>query len=413
MSRKTLLITAALLVAGIGFAVWNWRGSDAPPPVTYKLAPVEEGPITSAVSTSGTVQAANSVVVGSQLSGQVLEVLVDYNSSVAKDAVLARIDPSTYESRVRQNSAQLEVAKARVMEQEASVRRAELKLADSQRDFTRRKALRAAGNLSERDFDTAKTTLDTAAVELDLAKAQLANARATVAQQEATLAQAKIDVERTIIRSPIDGIVISREVEPGQTVAASLQAPTLFTIASNLSEMEVEARVDEADIGRVRPEQLVRFSVDAFPGQRFIGRVQQIRKSPKEVQNVVTYTVVVAAPNPGEKLLPGLTAKLDIVIGEKDKTLRVPSQALRFRPRQEAPRQGSGTPVASAGPGTANAATPAAAPQPGAQEGRRPAPAGRVARAACVVPGPVPPGRTARPRAPSMCWRTASPRPCR
>ncbi len=340
MSPKKLLIGFALVVL-VGGGTWLMFKPAAPPPVAYTFAAVEEGPIVAAVSTSGTLQAAGSVTVGSQLSGQISEVLVDYNDSVRKGDLLARIDPKTFEARVRQNLASLEVAKARVAESEAARRRAELNLAEARRDFERRSALRASGNLSERDFDTARTRLATAEVDLQQTEAQLLNARAAVLQQEAALNQAQIDLERTYIRSPIDGVVIKREIEPGQTVQASMTAPTLFILAANLTEMEVEARVDEADIGRVELGQPVRFTVDAFPGRTFQGKVQQIQKAPKEVQSVVTYTVVISAANPEERLLPGLTAKLEIVMGERERATKVPAQALRFRPRldPEAPGQ--------------------------------------------------------------------------
>lgn len=333
MQRSRLVLVAAGLAGAV--ALWFAFAPGSAPGTVYSFAEVAEGPIVSAVSTSGTVQPAASVIVGSQLSGQISEVLVDFNSVVREGDVLARLDPKTYEARVRQNQALLAVAKARVTEAEAQVRRAEVELEDARRDFRRREALRKGGNLSERDYDIARTRLDTADVGLDLARAQLLNARAAVLQQEATLNQAEIDLERTYIRAPITGVVIKREVEPGQTVAASLQAPTLFELVTNLTEMEVQARVDEADIGRVAVGQTARFSVDAFPGRTFQGTVTQIQKSPKEVQNVITYTVLVSAPNPDERLLPGLTAKLDIVVGEKERAVRVPAQALRFRPRAE------------------------------------------------------------------------------
>lgn len=346
MSPKKLLIGFALAVVIVGGG-WVLFRPSGPPPVAYTFATVEEGPIVAAVSTSGTLQAAGSVTVGSQLSGQISEVLVDYNDAVRKGDVLARIDPKTFEARVRQNAASLEVSKARVAEAEAARRRAEVNLAEARRDFERRAALRKSGNLSERDYDTARTRLATAEVDLQQAEAQMLNARAAVLQQEATLNQAQIDLERTFIRSPIDGVVIKREIEPGQTVQSSMTAPTLFILAANLTEMEVEARVDEADIGRVLLGQPVRFTVDAFPGRTFQGKVQQIQKSPKEVQSVVTYTVVIGAANPDERLLPGLTAKLEIIQGEKEMATKVPAQALRFRPRTEG--EGAGGPARGGG----------------------------------------------------------------
>ena len=343
--RRRLAVLGTLAVLSGG--AWYLLSPADEARTVYTFAAVEEGPIVSAVSTSGALRAAGEVVVGSQLSGQIAEVAVDYNSRVARGDVLARLDPRTFEARVAQAQAQLEVARARVAETEAARNRAAVQLADARRDFERRQALRKQGNLSERDFETARTRLDTAEADLRMADAQIMSARAGVLQQDAALKQAATDLERSVIRAPIDGVVIKREVEPGQTVQASMTAPTLFTIASSLERMEVEARVDEADIGRVREGQPVRFTVDAFPGTGFAGTVRQIRKAPKEQQNVVTYTVVVAADNPGERLLPGLTAKLDIVMGERERAVKIPAAALRFRPRPEARPGAARTPGAA------------------------------------------------------------------
>jgi HlyD family secretion protein len=365
LSRKLIIAGAALLMAV--FAAWFLfrPAPDAAP--RYVFANVEEGPITASVSTSGSLKAAGQVTVGSQLSGQISEVLVDFNSLVVKGQVLARIDPKTFDARVRQSAAQLQVARARVAETEAMQRRAEVSLADTRSDFARRKALARNGNLSERDFESAQTKLTMAEVDVQSAAAQVLNSKAAVMQQEAALNQAQFDLDRTVIRAPDQGVVIAREIEPGQTVQASMTAPTLFVLAASLDEMEVEARVDEADIGKVRQGQQVRFSVDAFPGQIFPGSVKQIRKSPKETQNVITYTVIISARNPDQKLLPGLTAKLAIIIGEKDNVLKVPSQALRFRPREAGPREGGpreagGRPAAQAAGAASNLS---AAPGPG------------------------------------------------
>ena len=287
-----------------------------------------------------------SVLVGSQVSGQIKELFVDFNSVVKKDQVIARIDPESFELRVRQAMADLEATRATVMTQmaavgaqRAEVSRSEVNLADVKRDYERKQMLVEKGFVSAADRDKslavyngAQEQLKTARAQLAVAEAQAKNAAAVVKQRESQLAQTKVELDRTIIRAPVDGVVIKRSVDAGQTVAASLQAPELFQIAQNLREMQVDASIDEADVGRVKVDQSATFTVDSFPGRTFSGKVTQVRKAALVVQNVVTYIVVISAANPDLQLLPGMTANVRITTDQRDKVLKLPNAALRFRP---------------------------------------------------------------------------------
>jgi HlyD family secretion protein len=333
MNKRSLIIFLALLsVAGAGgYAAWRtWdRAGDAP---KYKLAKTESGPLTAAVSATGTLNPVVSVQVGSQVSGQIKEILVDFNSPVKSGQLIARLDPETYQHRVSQAEADVDAARAAQGVQQAEVSRARANLANAQRDYERKKTLVEKNFISPAERDTAQNTLDAARASLASAEAQVKNGEAIVRQREAQLAAARVDLERTSIKAPVDGIVVKRSIEPGQTVAASLQAPELFVIAKNLSDMQVETSIDEADVGRVRVGQKAGFTVDAFAGRNFEGEVRQVRKAATVVSNVVTYTVVISAANPDLSLLPGMTANVRIITAQKDKALKVPNAALRFRP---------------------------------------------------------------------------------
>jgi len=360
----------AAIVAG-GFYM---NGRDTGAHSAYRLARIERGPIAAAVSASGTVNAVVTVQVGSQLSGQIQAIYADFNSEVKKDQPVAVLDPQTFQARVNQAQAELEVAKASVLTQEASVERwrAEVRNAhaamtvakaqtakskaakdETERDFTRKNALVQRGFISSSDIDKARSAADSAAAQLNasvaqeraqeasigsseaqlrMAEAGVANAMAAVKQKEAALQQSQIDLDRTIIRAPLDGVVVLRNVDVGQTVAASLQAPTLFTIAQDLRVMEVYTTVDQADIGRIRVGQNSSFTVDSYPGRTFSGQVSQIRIAPQTVQNVVTYIVVISGANPDQRLLPGMTANVRIETAERADVLKVPNSALRYRP---------------------------------------------------------------------------------
>ena len=344
MKRAALLALLALAIAGGGWYWYQSRNDDAQ--LRYRVAKVERGPLAAVVVASGTLNAVTTVQVGSQISGQVKEIFADFNTAVKKDQVIARIDPATFELRVNQARADLdaaagavEVARSGLTAQQAEVGRVKLTLADAQRDVERKKQLVDKKFISPAELDKAVVVLETTREQLKavqaqikVSEAQVTSARAAVKQRESLLRQAQVDLERTIIRAPVDGTVILRNVDAGQTVAASLQAPVLFTIAQDLRDMQVETAIDEADVGRLRVGMAASFAVDAFPRRSFAGEIRQIRKSPQNVQNVVSYTVVISAANPDLALLPGMTANVRIAVENRTNTLKIPNAALRFRP---------------------------------------------------------------------------------
>jgi len=351
--KRWLLSTSLLVIAAVALFFWQpWQKSDATP--QYRLGKVERGALSAAVSASGTLSALVTVQVGSQVSGLIKEIKADFNSPVKRDQVIARLDPETFESRVLQAEADLkaadsatEVARGSLSVRQAEVNKARIALDEALRNLERKRSLIAQGFLSAAELDTAQSATDTAREQLQLAQAnagvanaQVANAQALSGQRRAALNQARIELERTVIRSPVDGVVISRNVDVGQTVAASFQAPVLFTIARDLRQMEVNVAVDEADVGRVQTGQKMRFTVDAFPGERFMAKVTQIRKAPQTNNNVVTYSVMATLDNPDLKLLPGMTASARILTEERKDVLILPNEALRFRPTQN-----DGTPI--------------------------------------------------------------------
>jgi HlyD family secretion protein len=323
------VILALLVGGGYGGYKFFFATTGAP---AYKLAAIESGPITASVAATGTLNPVVSVQVSSQISGQIREILVDFNSTVTAGQLIAQIAPETYEHRVRQAEADLEAARATVAVQQAEIYRAKVNLADAERDYARKQTLVAKNFISPAELDKVLTTMEAAKAQTRVVEAQANNSTALVKQRQAQLGQAKVDLGRTEIRAPVDGIVIKRSVEPGQTVAASLQAPEMFMIARNLTDMQVETAIDEADVGRLKVGQEATFTVDAFPGKRFKGTVNQVRKSAQVVSNVVTYVVVVSAANPELTLLPGMTANVRIVTAQKDKVLKVANAALRFKP---------------------------------------------------------------------------------
>lgn len=375
---------ALLLVAAVAFGGW-WSQRDAEADANYKTAKLERGPLLAAVSSSGTVNPVRQVVIGSQVSGQIKEMRVDFNSEVRQGQVIARIDPQVFTYRVNQATADLESTRAAVLNAQANVgaataavSRARLDADNAQRDRLRKQELLDKQFVSQADFENSRNLAGTLAealkvslAQLEVARAQVVSAQAVVRQREAALSQARFDLERTEIRSPVDGVVIKRSVDVGQTVAASLQAPELFIIARDLSDMQVEAAIDEADIARVRIDQKVTFTIDAFAGRSFEGRVGQIRKAAVSAQNVVTYTVVVAFANPNAAVLPGMTANVRIVTEVRDNVLKVPNAALRVRlPGIEpvdlvasAPRDAAASAGASAASAAASAASQPSPPQ--------------------------------------------------
>ena len=414
------IVLAVGTLAGAGYVYTAGRGTVA----RFRTAKVDRGPIAATVSTTGTVNAVTTVQVGSQVSGQISELMVDFNSPVKKNQLIARLDPAIFQAKVNAARAELEGAQSAVLNQRANVEktraevdnarasaatadanvvrmRADIEnaraavataqanvardgatLINAKRELDRRVDLLRRELIAQSEKDQAQTTFDTAAAQLEAARAQeraghaalrsaeaqlqavqsqavaaqtqIASARAslqvaeaqqktaeaTVRQKQAALDQAKVDLEHTEIRAPVNGVVVSRTIDVGQTVAASLQAPTLFTIAEDLTRMQVEAAVDEADIGRLVEGMPGSFTIDAFPGRGFRGDITQIRKAPLVVQNVVTYTVVLAVANPERLLMPGMTANVRIEVDRRPEALRVPNAALRFRPPSDTPGEG-------------------------------------------------------------------------
>lgn len=353
MGRTLPLALLGLLAAGTaaGYARWQAEPAGAPEVETARVA---LGDVRRVVATAGAVRPLVTVEVGSQLSGQIREVYADGGSAVRRDQEVARIDPRTFATRLREAEAAVRVAEAGAELRRAGVVRAEAALRQAEREHRRAQALRERGNAAQATLDGALAALEAAQAGLAIARAEVADADATRQQREAARESAAIDLDRTFIRSPIDGVVIERSVEVGQTVAASLSAPKLFTIAQDLTRIRIDAQVDEADVGQVAVGNPVSFTVDAFPDLGFAGQVAEIRLAPVTLQNVVTYTAVIDAANPDGRLLPGMTANVEIVTAERRGVRVVPAEALRFRPRgAAAAAAGGGRPRdgAEAGPG--------------------------------------------------------------
>jgi HlyD family secretion protein len=323
-------VVAALfcpLILGLGYT-YSLQSS-AP---TFITAPVERGSIATLVKASGTVEAVVSVDVSSQLSGRIAQVFVSFNDTIKVGQPIAQIDPEIFAARVNEARAALNVGTATAHVQKAAVERAKVAVLNAERELQRQLELARTGSGIGRDLDQTRVQRAIAEAEQHMAEANLENAQAVVEQRQAALDQAGLDLDRTLLRAPIDGIIIKRDVNPGQTVAVTFEAKTLFKIANDLREMEVHGKIDEADVGQLKVGQTTQFTVDAYPDRTFSGHVLQIRKSPEVVQNVVTYTAIISAPNPDLLLLPGMTAQLRIVVSDTGDTLKIPSQALRFRP---------------------------------------------------------------------------------
>ena len=313
---KFLMIGAVLLLAAVtAIAWWSLRATGS---VTYVTAPVTRGDVTRTVTASGTVNPELTVIVGTYVSGVIQQLHCDYNTQVKSGQLCAKIDPRPYQTVVDQNRANLAEARAQLKKDQANLEYAQL--------VHERNARLVQTNAVSRDAaDNAKSLRDQAQAQVELDEA-------VVAQRQAQLATAEVNLGYTDIVSPVDGIVVSRAVTVGQTVAASFQTPTLFLIATALTRMQVDANVSESDIGEIRDGNVAAFTVDAFPRRSFEGKVTQVRQSPQTVQNVVTYDVVVSTPNPELLLKPGMTAATRIVVQSRAQVLRVPNQALRYIP---------------------------------------------------------------------------------
>jgi HlyD family secretion protein len=362
MKKSILFLAGAVVLGAAGGGAWWWSQRDGAV-VQYKTARVERGNLQSTISASGTVNPVTQVSVGTQVSGQVKDLYVDFNSVVKAGQLIAQIDPETFDYRVRSAQADLDAARAQVLTAQANssasraqVAKAQMDLEEAKRDAARKESLVAQQFIAQSEADKARSvaniaveTLKGAQAQLAVTEAQIKSVQASVAQKESALAQARIDLERTKIRSPVNGIVIKRTIERGQTVAASLQAPELFVIAQNLSDMQVDASIDESDIGRVRVGQRATFTVDAFAGQTFEGEVRQVRNAAQTVANVVTYTAVVGFSNTSGRLLPGMTANVRVVTDTRENVLKVPNAALRMRIAGVEPGGGSSAPAPGGG----------------------------------------------------------------
>ena len=372
---RRLFIIGFAIVAGMAALLYFFPGSDgAPAEGAYRLAKAERGELVARVNATGTVNPITTVIVSSQLSGQVVEILTDYNSEVKENQVVARLNSDQIRAKLDAARADLEQMKATKLVQqgliekvradtdrahaaladtEAQVARNEALLADSERNFQRQTDLRSRGIASEAGLDTARTNRDAQQAALSSARAQVNSAKAQIAglaadlqvaqanleavkaqadQRAAGVRQIEVDLRNTEIRSPVSGVVVQRNVELGQTVAASLQAPTLFLIADDLRHMEIAASIDETDVGRITPGQQVSFTVTAYPGRTFEGKVKQVRLGSQNVQNVVIYTTIISIENPQRELLPGMTANLRVETDRRDNVVRIPNAALRWRP---------------------------------------------------------------------------------
>ena len=344
--QKSLIVATALVLGLAGAAgAWRWAMPAAADAPAYRTAVLARGPLLATVAASGAVNPVTQVSVGTQVSGQIKDLYVDFNSEVKAGQLIARLDPETFEYRVQSAQADLDAARASVltaqanaMAMQAAISRARVDLAEAERDQARKQDLAAQNFIAQSEADKARAlanssreSLKVAEAQASVAAAQVQTAQASVAQRAAVLGQARIDLARTRITSPVSGIVIKRTIERGQTVAASLQAPELFVIAQNLSDMQVEASIDESDVGRIRLGQKASFTVDAFPGQSFEGEVRQLRKAALNVANVVTYVAVVRFSNASGRLLPGMTANVRVQTDALADVLKVPNAALRMR----------------------------------------------------------------------------------
>jgi HlyD family secretion protein len=383
IGRRSLWLLLFPLVLAAVLMGMRARGS----PLRYTTTPVDRGDVAEVVGATGVLQAVVTVQVGSQVSGTISHLFADFNSTVTKGQVIAKLEPSVFLARVSQAEANLAAARANVDKSQAAID-------DARQKYYRARELARDDLVPASDLESAKATYQEAV-------AQNRASQAAVEQAEASLNQARVDLDHTVITAPIDGVVLARNVDIGQTVAASFQAPVLFVIANDLRHMQVNASVDEADVGRVHPGEEVTFGVDAFPEEVFAGRVEQVRLQPVTTQNVVTYNTIISVDNESGKLMPGMTATVSVIVRREESALRVPSAALRFRPEgfQDARASGWGATGASpATPGSrrggasgsgASARSPGGSPTPesGAAPGSEPRPSSRGRPALVFVPG--------------------------
>jgi HlyD family secretion protein len=329
LQKKHWLIAGLAVVAIAVFAAFQFKGGDK---AEYYASTVDRGDIREVVEATGTINAVTTVQVGSQVSGTISQLFVDFNSRVKKGQVVAQIDPALFQATLLQAQADFANAKANYVAAQANLQKAKATALQAKTDYDRTVTLAKEGVMSQQQLDLAKANSDTAVAAVSAADAQVTQAAAQSQQKEAAVKLAQTNLNYTTIHAPIDGTVIARSVDVGQTVAASLQAPTLFTIAQDLTKMQVYAATDESDVGMIHTGQVVTFKVDAFPKDTFTGKVSQVRMNATTVQNVVTYNTIIDFDNPELKLFPGMTAYISIPVANAQSVLRVPNGALRYKP---------------------------------------------------------------------------------
>jgi HlyD family secretion protein len=332
IKSKWSIITVVLIAIGV-LTAFDLESKKAPQQMTEK---VQKGDIQNIVQATGSINAVTTVQVGSQVSGTIQKLYADFNSHVTKNEIVAQIDASLFQGALLQAKADLADAQANLLAAKANLEKAQATSVQAKLDYDRNSALAKEGVIAAQQLDAARAAWQSAEATVSAAKAQVTQAAAQVQQKAAAVTVAQTNVDHTTIRSPIDGTVVARNVDVGQTVAASLQAPTLFTIAQDLTKMQVYVSADESDVGSIRPGQSVTFKVDAFPKESFGGKVSAIRLNATTVQNVVTYTAVVDFDNPGMKLFPGMTAYVNIPVATANDVLKVPNGALRYTPNLSA-----------------------------------------------------------------------------
>jgi HlyD family secretion protein len=330
LNNKKWLLIASLVVVVVGLSAWYMLSKRDK--VQYFRQPVERGDIRSVVEATGTISAVTTVQVGSQVSGTISKLYVDFNSRVKKGQLLAELDQSLFRGALLQAEADLANARANMVAAQATVAKNKATALQAHADYERTASLAKAGVMSQQQLDAAKANADTSDATVNASQAQVTQAAAQVQQKQAAVTVAQTNLNYTMIHAPVDGVVVARNIDVGQTVAASLQAPTLFIIAQDLSKMQVYTATDESDVGMIKVSQPVNFKVDAFPKDTFQGRVDQIRMNATTVQNVVTYTTVVDFDNPDQKLFPGMTAYVTIPVASALNVLKVPNGALRYKP---------------------------------------------------------------------------------
>src|ERR1700720_1450846 len=330
--RKWLVLAGVVIVAGLFVALGLNRGAQA----QHFTAKVERGAIDNVVEATGTINSVITVQVGSQVSGSIAKLNADFNSRVHKGDVVALIDPALFKGALLQATADLENAKANLVAARANLEKAKAGLEQTKADYDRAVGLTSDGVMSKQQLDLAKSNYDAANASVGAAAANVTQAQAQVSQKEAAVTVAQTNLDYTVIRSPIDGTVVARNVDVGQTVAASLQAPTIFTIAQDLTKMWVYAKTDESDVDNIKLGKPVTFKVDAFPKDTFHGVVSQVRMNATTVQSVVTYDTIIEFANPDLKLFPGMTAYVTIPVATVENVLKLPNTALRYKPSMAA-----------------------------------------------------------------------------